>query len=649
MSAAPPSQPARTPPSWRETLGDPVTKATLLYGLTAIGAVVAAFMAIFTWFANYDDEGTVLVTINAFAHGEPLYTNIFSPYGPFFFELFGGLFALTGQAVTTDASRFIVIVVWVATSFLLGLASQRLTGRLSLGLAGMIVSFAVLYALFPEPMHPHGLLVLLLAGFTLCVVYGPGRRPALLGGVAGALLAATLLTKINFGVYAIAGVVLAAALIAEPINRRPWLRWLLVAGFLAIPTAVMISDIREGWVHSFIALELLAGAAIAAAAWPLQPRRGEEQRDLWRWLVGAAIGCVVAAAAIVALLLPLGTSASDLYRGLIEQPLNVRNVDPGPFETPSQAIDWAVAALAAAVLTTRLRAWASGRPALWPGLLRGAAGLTIWFTVAKQAPFGLNPSTNPDVLPMLLAWVAAVPPAGPPEPPFKRFLRVVLPAGAVAGVLGVYPVPGAQVGVASLMFVPVGALCLADALASLRAWSAAKGGLAPARFGAAVGVAGAALAGMLALGQIVLPAASNAVTYAERPALPFGGARYVRLEPEQVEEYAGVVAFLKQHRCTQFVGYPNVDSIYLWSGITPPKPAAPGAWITAIDEGEQNRILAQMRATPRPCVIRNETVAGAWLKDRPPPDTPLVHYIFEDFETVAESGAFQLQLPKRGG
>ena len=508
-------------PSWRQTLDDPVTRAALLYALVAIGAVVAAYMAIFTWFANYDDEGTVLVTIDAFAHGHPLYTDVFSPYGPFFFELFGGFFKLTGLAVTNDASRFIVIAIWVGTSFLLGLAAQRLTGRLSLGLAGMIASFAVLNALFPEPMHPHGLLVLLLSAFTLCVVYGPGRRPARLGALAGALLAAAVLTKINFGVYAIAGVVLAAALTAEPLNRRAWLRWLLIVGFLAIPTAVMISDVRESWVRSFIALELLAGAAIVAAAWPLQPRRGEAQPQLWRWLVGAAVGCAVAAFAIVAVLVPLGTPVADLYGGLIEQPLNVRNVDPGPFETPSQAIDWAVAALAAALLTTRLRAWSSGRPALWPGLLRGAAGLAIWLTVAKQAPFGLNPSTNPDVLPLLLAWVAAVPPAGEPEPPFKRFLRVVLPAGAVAGVLGVYPVPGAQVGVASLMFVPVGALCLADALASLRAWSAAKGELALARFGLAAGLAGAALAGMLALGQIVLPAASNAVTYAERPALPF--------------------------------------------------------------------------------------------------------------------------------
>ncbi len=633
---------------WAETVADPTVRAIVLYALIAIGAAVAAYGAIFAGFANYDDEGTVLVTLNAFAHGQPLYTDVFSPYGPFFFELFGGLAALSGHAFTTDGSRSVVIVVWVVTSFVLGLACQRLTGRLSLGLAGMVTAFAVLYALFPEPMHPHGLLVLLLSCFVLVVVHSPGRRTALLGALAGALLAAALMTKINFGAYAIAAVVLAVALTVEPLNRRAWLRWLLIAAFLAIPTAVMSSDLRESWVRSFIALELLGGGAIVAAAWPGQPRRGERQRDLWRWLIAAVVGCVAAIAAILAAILLLGTSFSDLYDGLIVQPLNVRNVDPGPFETPGQAIDWGVAAFAAAVLVTKLRSWAAGKPSLWPGLLRAAAGLAIWFTIAKQAPFGLNPSANVDVLPMLLAWVAAVPPLGEPEPPFKRFLRVLLPAVAVAGVLGAYPVPGAQVGIASLMFVPVGALCIADALASLRAWSATRGELGLARFGAAAAVACAALAGMLALGQVLLPAISNTIAYRDRTPLPFPGAGQVRLTPEEVEEYEGVVDFLERNRCTSFVGYPDIDSLYLWTGIEAPQPYAPGAWIAALDEKGQNRVLAQVRSSPRPCAFRNETVAGAWLGGRPAPDTPLVHYIFEDFEEVGGSGNFILLLPKKG-
>src|SRR5436305_9998015 len=91
---------ARAP--WRETLADPVVRAVVVYSLAGIVAIVAAYYAIFTDFATYDDEGTLLVTLKAFVHGEPLYRSIYSEYGPFYYELFGGLFALAGKAVTTD-------------------------------------------------------------------------------------------------------------------------------------------------------------------------------------------------------------------------------------------------------------------------------------------------------------------------------------------------------------------------------------------------------------------------------------------------------------------------------------------------------------------------------------------------------------------
>lgn len=639
------SPPAARKPLWRETVDDPAVRAIALYSTIALGAIFAAYMAIFTTFVDYDDEGTLLVSLNAFVHGDALYKDVFSPYGPFFYEFFGGIFSL-GLHVNTDTSRLVVIVIWVVTSFLIGLACQRLTGRLALGGAGMIVAFAALYALFPEPMHPHGLLVLLLGGFVLTLVYGPGRRIALAGAVAGALLGAALMTKINFGGYAIAGVVLAAALTWEPVSRRPWLRWPVILAFLAMPAVVMFSDLREGWVRSFVTMEVLGSAAIVTAAWALLPVRGERQVELGRWLVAALAGCLAAIAVVLGVIILLGTGPSDLYDGMIVQALNVRNVAKGPFPTPDQAVYWGVAAVAAAVLTVKLRAVEVGKPALWPGLLRALAGLTMWLTISHASPFGLNPSTNPDILPLFLSWVAVVPPAGPLEPPFKRFLRVALAAMAVAGVLGAYPVPGAQVGVASLMFAPVGALCIADALSSLRAWSAARGELDLRRFGSIVGVASAALVGMLAWGQIVLPAASDTVAYEESTALPFAGAGDVHLLPEQVEEYVRAVAFIKDN-CSTFIGYPNVDSLYLWSGVTPPRPSAPGAWVAALDDKGQARILAQLRASPRPCVLRNEKVASMWLASTEPPDTPLARYIAEDFETVEQVGQFELELPKR--
>jgi hypothetical protein len=629
-------------------IAHPRVVAGLLYGLVALAAAVAAYLAIFTLFSPYDDEGTLLVTLKAFSHGEVLYRDVYSPYGPFYYELFGGFFALTGLSVSTDASRLIVIVVWVLTSGLFGLACQRLSGRLLLGVAGMIVAFGVLFVLVGEPMHPHGLGILLLGTFTLLAVSGPSRRVGLAGAIGGALLAALVMTKLNLGVFAVAALVFAAVLTVAPLYRRRWLRWPVLAAFLALPLAVVARDLGSGWAQSLAGLEILAILAVAIAAWPLRPAAGEDDEGMGEWLIAAACGFVASFAAILIAILLTGPSLSDVYRGMVHDAMRVRDTNLNPFVSPSAAVDWGIAAVAAATLISWLRPGAGATPSVWPGLLRVGAGLGIWFTITQSAPLSLNPAAgNPDSLALALAWVAAVPPAGPREGPFKRFLRVLLPAMAVAEVLQVYPVAGSQMRIAALTFVPVGALCIADGLAALRAWSAARGPLALQRFGVVAGVAIVALTAKLAIDQLARPIASNAVVYRDQRSLPFPEAGLLHLPAEQAAEYEGLVALLHEHRCTTFIGYPNVDSLYLWSGIDPPRPWAPGAWITALEASAEPPIVARLRASPRPCAIRSEGLAALWLNGRPRPETPLVRYIFNRFEPAAQAGGSEFLLPKR--
>jgi hypothetical protein len=641
-----PATPA-TDNGWRATLTDPVVVAVVVYAALTIVAAVAAYLTIFTDFAPYDDEGTLLVTLNAFAHGDVLYRDIYSPYGPFYYEIFGGLFALTGHAVTTDVSRSIVVCIWVGTSLLFGLAAQRLTGYLSLGVTGMLAAFAALFVLSGEPMHPQVLCVLLLGAFALLVVVEPSRRVGWAGVAAGALLAALTLTKVNLGVFAIAAVVLAAVWVATPLYRRPWLRWPVLAAFLAMPLLVTARDLATGWTRELMALEVLAILALLVAAWPLRPRRGEDEGILMRWLLSALAGFAVAFVVILVAILLTGPTPAEIYDGVITQAVRVRDVLVTQFPFPPAALDWGVAALAAAALTVRLRSSGEREPTIWPGVLRAAAGLTILFTIARIVPVALNPSSgNPDTLPMLLAWVAAIAPAGVRESAYKRFLRVMLPALAIAETLQVYPVAGSQMGVAALTFVPVGALCLADSLTSLRAWSAARGGLAPERVGAVVGIVTVALAGLFTLDAVLRPAANAAVTYHDQKALPLPGASALHLPAADVETYVGLVDLLHSHRCTSFAGYPNIDSLYLWSGIESPPPQAPGAWINALDSDQQQRVVDALRASPRPCAIRSQARAENWLHGNPPPDRPLVNYLLNDFESVAQVGEFEFALPK---
>jgi hypothetical protein len=648
-ATAPPSKKLSLSRRIRDTAAAyPAAVAIGIYALVAIAATVAAYLAIFTIFAPYDDEGTLLVTLKAFVNGETLYRDIWSVYGPFYYELFGGFFSLSGLDVTNDVSRSIVIVVWVGTSLMFGLAAQRLTGRLALGVAGMVATFSVLAVLANEPMHPQGLCVLLLSAFALLAVSGPMRRIAWAGAGCGALLAALVLTKANVGVFAVAAVVLAAVLTVEPLSRRSWLRWLVIAAFLAMPVAILNRDLNQVWVRELLLLEVLASSAVIVAAWPLRSRSGEGDTGLTRWVIAAAAAFVAAFLAIIAIVVLTGPSLADVYDGVVTQAFGIRDILVIPLSFPAGAVvDWAVAALAAATLASRVLPTNAEKPSLWPGLVRAAVGLTILFTVAHIVPFGLNPSSaNPDTLPLVLAWVAAIAPIGLRESAYKRFLRVLLPALAVAETLQVYPVAGSQMGIAAVTFVPVAALCLADALVELRAWSSTRGTAALERFGEVAGVATVAVAGMFALGAIVLPAASNLVIYRNQPKLALPGASLLHLPAPTVATYVGLVNLLHQHHCSTFIGYPSVNSLYLWSGLPSPPPQVPNAWMFSLDESQQQKAVDHLRASRRPCAIRSHELATSYVQGAPP-DTPLVRYVFNEFKPAAKVGSFEFLLPTR--
>lgn len=619
-----------------------------IYALVAIAATITAYFYLFTQFAPYDDEGTVLVTLKAFVAGETLYRDVYTPFGPFYYELFGGFFALTGLDVTTDASRIIVLLIWVGSSLLFGLSVQRISGRVALGVAAMLVAFNVVFILTQEPMHAQVLAILLLSVFTAIVTAVDTRRLAWAGGICGALLAGLVLTKVNLGIYAVAAVAFAAVLGVQPLYRRRWVCWPVIVAFLALPFVATARDLSGELVRNFALIELLAATAIAVASSSLRwtPVEGGDERPV-RWLLSAAAGFVLAFVAILLVIFATGSTPADVYDGVITQALRIRDVNPAPLGFPAAVISWGIAAIAAAALVSWFRWRGDAESSLWSGILRGAAGLAIWFSITQTAPLSLGPDPgNPDVVAMMLAWVAVIPPAGAVESAQKRFVRVLLPALAVAEVLQVYPVAGSQMRIAAVMFVAVGGICLADSLASLRAWSAARGPGSLQRFGAVVSVAIVALGAKFALDGVVLPGITRAIAYGEQKALPFAGASSLRLPAAEAEAYARVVELLNRHRCTDFIGYANVDSLYLWSEIDPPRPSAPSAWMLALDEDEQNRILRQMRATPRPCAVRNEAVAGGWLAGRPHPDTPLVHYIFDEFTVVETAGEFEFMLPK---
>jgi len=641
-SAAQDDLPLRAVREWAATHATAV--AASAYGLVALAAAFTAFFALFNQFAFYDDEGTLLIALKAFAGGQVLYRDIYAAYGPFFFDVFGGFFALTGIDVTNDASRIVAGVVWVASSVGFGVAAQRICGRLLPGIAAMIVAFGALGVLAAEPMHPQVMIAPLLAGITLVVAFGPTRRVAWAGAATGALLGCLILTKVNVGGYAAVAAVAAAVLTWEPLRRR-WLGALAIGGLLVLPVAVMYPDLDEDWVRHLAMLAVLSLLALVIAAHTTRPSAGESSAALRRWLLAALAGGVAALVAILAVLLLSGTTVSEAYDGIVTQGLKLRSAFMIVLDAPVETVYWGVAAVVLALVAAWWRRVGGGPSVLLAGLLRLAAGVAIWFTVAVVPPFPVGASTNYIALPMALAWVAALAPAGRVEAPYRRFARVFLPLLAVCQALQSYPVAGSQVRIASVTFVAVGAICLGDGIDQLRSWGATSGWSARRLQGIAAAAA-LTLVAVLGYHTILQPARSGRAAYEGNPVLRLPGAEMLHVA--KGGRYVQLVDLIHKHRCTAFIGFPNVDSLYLWSGIEAPKPNPPGAWPIVLPLDQQQRVVEEMRASPRPCAMRNEGLAqGAWLHGTPPDENdPLVDYIFNDFRTVAEAGEYEFMVAR---
>jgi hypothetical protein len=499
-------------------------------------------------------------------------------------------------------------------------------------------------------MHPQGLCVLLLAVFAFCAVSGLGGRVGWSGLACGVILAALLLTKVNLGIFAIAATVVAAAVTVEPIYRRRRLRWILIVAFLAMPLAILAHDLKVGWVRELVLLEVLAAVAVLVASRTIRPATGEGDGGTWRWVLAAVAGFVAAFVVILVVILLTGPSVSDVYQGMVKDSLEIRNFLVVQFVFPAgAALDWAIAAVAAAAIASGVRfARTDAGRAVWTGLARALVGVVILCSVAHIVPLGLNPPAgNPLVLPMLLVWVAAIPPLTATESPYKRFLRVLLPLVSIAETLQVYPVAGSQVGIASASFVAVGALCLADGLTDLRAWSEVHGAPAVRNLAASTAALAIALPAVFALNAIALPAASNLQTYRNQPALGLPGAKLMHIASPQREEYVDLVNLLHEKRCSTFVGWPSINSLYLWAELEAPRPTIPNGWFYAMTEAQQQLAVEELRASPRPCAIVNEELAAGYLKGEPAPATPLVEYVQQNFRLAATIGPFQFDVPKR--
>jgi hypothetical protein len=201
----------------------------------------------------------------------------------------------------------------------------------------------------------------------------------------------------------------------------------------------------------------------------------------------------------------------------------------------------------------------------------------------------------------------------------------------VLQVLYAFPVAGSQGRFITVLLPVAAAICLHDTLP----WLAARLPVLRTRAAAAACV----------LVLIVLYAhdlRSAQSHYASLEPLGLPGARTLRLEPPLAASLRRLAA--AAHTCGVLVTEPGMYSLNLLSGVPPLHSLTAEAWMLFLDDAAQEKVVADLRAQPRACVIVNPEIVEFWAPHRDVSAQPLVRYLREGFRPEFETSGYQFML-----
>jgi hypothetical protein len=607
-------------------------RAALPISVLAVLLAVAFFPLLFDHVAVYDDEGFWLVTIRQFIHHGSLYVHTLgSSYGPFYFSFTGLLYRITGQNPSLFNGRLLVLTFTALSAGFLAAAVWRVTRSLPFSILCEIATFgALILVAGNEPMSPGSIIALVLSVLVYVLAsYSVHQRNTLLV-IAGAAVGALTMIKVNIGIFAAVGLVV--AFVVGNANFARWFRGLIGAGAVLLPFALMSQKLSDAGVATFafvVAVSILGYCAVMTVdRISLQPRG----------LIAAILG--FAAVFVVSTFWPLlsGTSPSALVTGVFIRPLQQVNILS---ILPVVRVQWLailVTALVVVAVSTRLtevnRILPPKSPIAYLVLSTAALvvlGLGIGFEVEGQ--FG---AWLPAIILLpALALIADVPSS------VRLALRFSVPL-AILQVLHAYPVAGSQTGWATfLMFLPC-AIALAAGMGGLQMWHGATSQVR--------GITAGALCVAVMLAAGLWPPGAW-VTYSDLKPLNLPGARFVRVDLLQARELRQLTRVVKAN-CDTFYSVPGLDSLYIYSNL--PTPTGQLAnWAGAMTGSQEREVVSQLSHLQamgkRVCIVRDlNTPYYAWNPGGSEANRPIGRFIRQYQRTIALFGptAISLQAPR---
>ncbi|MBC7808935.1 MAG: hypothetical protein H7145_22605 [Akkermansiaceae bacterium] len=668
--------------------------------LTLSGLVLFSILAGFwsyykqvTIWQAWDDEGYVMITVSRFLQGKPLYTDVFSQYGPAYYLFQWLALAPVSHRVTHDAVRIETLCFWGYAALVAGLTAFRLTRSPVAAFAAHLQTTAILHQLTFEPGHPQGLCLFLLSSAALAATFfkpGSARRNVTLAFGIGLCIGLLIVVKVNLGIYFGFAAVLTLLLLSPA--TRLWNGITAIAGpalLVGFVAFLVRSNASLEWVQS-LAVCVIVGAVgafgVARFVWvrshvPETALAGERFSVTWM-IAPAVIGALIGVTVPVLFILLRGTAPADLWPGMIGQHVGFDSKFMIPI---GDSTNWVrsgvitglvsflfVGGLFVATERQRSRVDApttNGTPPA-PGtlplliLLLAALRLHLGVQGLPQLAIATEERYFLSLLPVL--WLVLVPRYFAPLPDSNAVLTQFLPrvllvlTGTIEG-LWAYPVAGTQLNMASFLPGLLSAVLLADgiseaagALTRLAAARRKTSGNASPRENLVTGIP--ALLGVLTfifgVNNLWEMVSTQKAAYTRSVPLNLPGSRLIRLQPERVAVLQAVTRYLRDNS-DSVVMLPGMNSFYFWSGREPLNGSNTTSWMYLLPVERQQELVALYRNPARGgrvVGLYNASALNVWLApDHHKQDEtqkPLFRYLTSDFVAMQKIGDYVLLVPR---
>jgi hypothetical protein len=606
------------------------------FAILTVPAAVASYYRTFSGFAEWDDEGTLMMTVKQYLTGAKIYEEIYSGYGPVYYFYNWWIRSTTGNVLNHNAVRMTTVAVSLLCALICAWIVLRLTKSLPAASIAHLLVFRTLAFFSNEPGHPQELCMLLLICLAASGILAANRRYVWLAmAAAGSLTAALTLVKVNVGIFAILAVSL-TILFQSPHN---WFwrvaRYAAGGAALVLPVALMRVHLNDPAAQAYclVAVASIAGFLIAAQGF------GQPDTISFRDCLAASADFAATLALALLVLVYQGVSMQATFNMLVLNQVRM-NVSPGfwygAVTLSRMWIPWAMAGSGTAILVTRaVQRGDKSVNRLLPFLQVCFGGAVLLLTLLS--PGMLLGFVTP------FCWLLLCPRADH-EPRQYTHARLLLCTTTVLQTLYAFPMAGSQTYFLRVLLAVAAIIVLFDGLYSLPMLASLAMVRRLARPAAAATLAAVALA---------YPVFAYRATryYAVLTPLNLPGAERIHAERTEVEDYAWLVDNLRQN-CDTFVGLPGIPSLYFWTGKPLPGPAHQPAgqlnwdqWMDLLTPAQQEVIAEDLSRHPNACAVYHPGGVSFWNKaNHDVRGWPLANFILTHFKTIGQSGDYQFMI-----